>query len=435
MSVLTRDPVSDRVHKWLGRLPAGWTGGRLFEIADAWTSNVDKHTVEGQPPVRLCNYVDVYKNSSIVGALDFMAASATREQIETFRIRVGDTLITKDSETADDIGVPAFVEYEADDLICGYHLAIVRPDRSKADPKFLYWVLESEPIARQWSVAAAGVTRVGIRSADLNKVTIPLPPLDEQRAIADYLDREADQIDALVAKQEELVAALQERRSAIVDHLLMSGSLGRSRLKNLLVQNDSGVWGDDANGSDGTVVLRSTEQTVDGRWKISEPALRELSEKEFNAARLEVNDLVLTKTSGSQKHIGKTTLVDERIATLPACHGNFMQRLRAKSDVSARFLWYCLNSRIVREQLVLLSTTSTGLANLNGGSIGSVHVPVHEGGQQTAIAEQIDEETSRIDTLIAKAEEHIALAKERRSALITAAVTGQFDVRTARKAG
>src|SRR5699024_8193865 len=139
-----------------------------------------------QPPVRLCNYVDVYKNSSIVGGLDFMAASATREQIETFRIRVGDTLITKDSETDDDIGVPAFVEYEADDLICGYHLAIVRPNRSKVDPKSLYWLLNSEPIARQWSVTPARVTHVGNRRTDLNTFTLPLPPLDEQRAIPEY---------------------------------------------------------------------------------------------------------------------------------------------------------------------------------------------------------------------------------------------------------
>src|SRR4051794_11877374 len=121
--------VLGRVHKWLGDLPTGWTGARLFQVADAWTSNVDKHMVAGQPRVRLCNYVDVYKNDSIVNSLDFMAATATRDQIKRFRIRAGDTLITKDSETADDIGVPAFVEYEADDLICGYHLAIIRPDQ------------------------------------------------------------------------------------------------------------------------------------------------------------------------------------------------------------------------------------------------------------------------------------------------------------------
>jgi type I restriction enzyme S subunit len=85
-----------------------------------------------------------------------------------------------------------------------------------------------------------------------------------QRAIADFLDHETAQIDALVAKQEELVVALRERRSSVVDRELNSGSLGRTRLKNLLDRNDGGVWGEDAARGEGTVVLRSTEQTVDG---------------------------------------------------------------------------------------------------------------------------------------------------------------------------
>ncbi|MEK8227329.1 hypothetical protein NKG05_16395 [Oerskovia sp. M15] len=84
--------------------------------------------------MRLCNYTDVYRNDSITDSMTFMEATASPEQIERFRIRVGDTLITKDSETADDIGIPSYVRYEADDLICGYHLAIVRPDPGAADP-------------------------------------------------------------------------------------------------------------------------------------------------------------------------------------------------------------------------------------------------------------------------------------------------------------
>jgi type I restriction enzyme S subunit len=252
-----------------------------------------------------------------------------------------------------------------------------------------------------------------------------------QRAIADFLDHETAQIDALVAKQEELVVALRERRSSVVDRELNSGSLGRTRLKNLLDRNDGGVWGEDAARGEGTVVLRSTEQTVDGTWRIEDPARRSLTAKEFKAALLEVGDLLVTKTSGSSKHIGKTTLVDEHVSSMSACFGNFMQRLRALSGTSPKFLWYCLNSGAVREQFDLLSTTSTGLSNLNGSTIGSVLVPVHPESKQFEIVDHLDEQTSRIDTLIAKAEEHIALAKERRSALITAAVTGQIDVRTA----
>lgn len=309
----------------------------------------------------------------------------------------------------------------------------LRP-KSNWSSRYVAYVLRAYRDGGIIDIASNRSTIPHFTAEKIRSLRVPAWNPSHQHLIADYLDRETAQIDALVAKQGELVERLQERRSAIIDLLLTSGSLGRTRLKNLLVRNDGGVWGSDAKGGGGTVVLRSTEQTVDGRWNINEPAIRELSVAELNAARLEVGDIVLTKTSGSPKHIGKSTLVDENIASIPACHGNFMQRLRVKPEVSPGFLWHCLNSILVREQFVLRSTTSTGLANLNGASIGSVLVPVHDGVHQAAIADRIDEQTSRIDTLIEKAEEHIALAKERRSALITAAVTGQIDVRAARKA-
>ena len=196
------DEYVDSNSRWLGETPAHWRVGRLDHVATAWTSNVDKHSVDGQSAVRLCNYTDVYKNESIVEGMDFMRATATSEQIDRFRLRLGDTIITKDSETSDDIGIPAYVEYEAEDLICGYHLAMVRPKVDEAFPRFLYWALSAQPTLSQWAVQAAGVTRVGIRSTDLTKATLALPPLAEQRTIAMYLDRETAKIDALIREQQ-----------------------------------------------------------------------------------------------------------------------------------------------------------------------------------------------------------------------------------------
>ena len=79
-------------------------------------SNVDKHTIEDELPVRLCNYVDVYYNDLITSALEFMRATASQSEVDRFRLQENDVLITKDSETCDDIGVPALVVETADDL-------------------------------------------------------------------------------------------------------------------------------------------------------------------------------------------------------------------------------------------------------------------------------------------------------------------------------
>lgn len=430
----------DRVHKWLGDVPTGWTGARLLEVADAWTSNVDKHTVEGQPAVRLCNYVDVYKNDVITDSLDFMSASATREQIRKFRISQDDILITKDSETADDIGVPAFVEYEADDLICGYHLAIVRSDTRRVVPKFLYWALDSEPTARQWGVTAAGVTRVGIRSTDLNKVTIPLPPLGEQRAIADYLDQETAQIDALVAKQEEFIRLLRAGRTAIVDAVVTRG------LRQGVALKPSGTtWVGDI----------PADWTVRPLWSmfrrvkdVGHPEEQMLSVfREYGVIAKESRDNI-NKTAENRNiyqlvHPG--WLVTNRMKAWQGSVGVSQLRgivsghylcFEPRHEDDSRYLnWLFRCPRYAAGYASISRGVRIGQAEIDNDDYKVLPVVVPPRAEQVEIATYLDDKMSRIDTLIAKAEEHIALAKERRSALITAAVTGQFDVRTARKAG
>ena len=137
------------------------------------------------------------------------------------------------------------------------------------------------------------------------------------------------------------------------------------RLRHVLVRNDGGVWGDE-DDPEGTIILRSTEQTLDGGWRIEEPARRVLSESEKRYYVLETGDLVVTKSSGSVLHIGKTSLVTKRVATLAACFSNFMQRLRMSRSVDPLLAFYLLNSPAGRQQLAFNSNTTTGLANLTG---------------------------------------------------------------------
>src|SRR4051812_31824421 len=100
---------------------------RLKHIATVRISNVDKKSIEGDTPVRLCNYTDVYYRDRITRNSEFMRATATPDQRTTFALRRGDVLLTKDSETADDIGVSSYVADDLPDVLCGYHLALIRP--------------------------------------------------------------------------------------------------------------------------------------------------------------------------------------------------------------------------------------------------------------------------------------------------------------------
>jgi len=199
------------------------------------------------------------------------------------------------------------------------------------------------------------------------------------------------------------------------------------QLKYALSRNDSGVWGEDPDG-DGTTVLRSTDMTVDGKWAIVEPARRKLSVAEYASAHLQVGDLVVTKSSGSALHLGKTALVTSEVEALDGCFSNFMQRLRPRTGFESGYIYWIINSPIGREQLNYLGSTTTGLANLNGSVIGSICIPAPGIAEQRAIAAFLNRETARIDALVTKQDRLIALLQEKRAALISHAVTKGLDL-------
>src|SRR5690606_6934669 len=128
-----RQHSNDLIETEIGRIPGDWDLSKLSNIAQVIVSNVDKKFEEYEAPVLLCNYMDVYQNEYITSNLEFMRGSASEAEIDKFSLRRGDVLITKDSETADDIASAAVVTDEIRNLICGYHLAILRPDIERMD--------------------------------------------------------------------------------------------------------------------------------------------------------------------------------------------------------------------------------------------------------------------------------------------------------------
>ena len=161
-----------------------WRWAALADVVDLRLSSVDKKTVPGERAVRLCNYSDVYKHRVIRADMDYMEATATEREIRNCLLKLGDVIITKDSETPDDIGVPAVVGEEVSNLVCGYHLAILRPFKDDLDGHFLFYALNDNSAKRQFQRSANGITRFGLRIDDINRVRIPLPPIVEQRKIA-----------------------------------------------------------------------------------------------------------------------------------------------------------------------------------------------------------------------------------------------------------
>ena len=204
------------------------------------------------------------------------------------------------------------------------------------------------------------------------------------------------------------------------------------RTKWLLSRNDSGTWGSDFDDH-GIIVLRSTEQKISGEWNILAPARRRLSPSEYAACRLEEGDLLVTKSSGSQLHIGKTSIVTRDVADLDCCFSNFMQRLRVDRNAMPRFLWYVFNGNLGRSQLDYYSDTTTGLANLNGEIIGNVTLAVPPLAEQFAIARFLDHADRLIRRYIRTKQKLVELLLEQKQATTHQAVTGQIDARTGQR--
>ena len=199
------------------------------------------------------------------------------------------------------------------------------------------------------------------------------------------------------------------------------------RLKWQIVANDGGIWGDSPQNDDsGTIVIRSTEITISGSWDMSNPMLRLLSSEERNKFQLKEGDIVITKSSGSPKHIGKSAVVNRDIEEQICSFSNFVQRIRFKSFLPSLY-HYLLNSYLVREQYRFLTKSTTGLGNLDSCSIGEILLPYIPLQHQSLILHYLDQKTTQIDSLIEKLENKIELLKEYRVALISQSVTKGLD--------
>lgn len=188
-----------------------WRTESLASVAEIRSSNVDKKANPGEEEIRLCNYMDVYSNDYITDDIAFMEATATHAEIQRFRVELGDVLLTKDSETPDDIGIPSVVIDGTENLVCGYHLALLKPKKDQVDPVYLAKQLATARSTRHFGRVANGSTRYGLSYKSIADTPIPLAPLPQQQRIAEILsmvDEAIEQTEALIAKTQQIKAGL-----------------------------------------------------------------------------------------------------------------------------------------------------------------------------------------------------------------------------------
>ena len=432
---------------WIDQLPDNWEAKPLRSTADYVISNVDKVPADDEIPVRLCNYTNVYNNEFITLTLDFMQATASETEIAKFGVAVDDVIITKDSESWDDIGIPALVRETASDLVCGYHLALLRPLKQKMYGAFLFRCLQAKPIRVQLELAANGVTRFGIPKSEIGAMTLPVPPLPQQHAIADYLDRETARLDALVAAKERVLALLAEKRRALITRAVTRGLDPHAPLR------DSGIpWLGEIPAhwsiiplkhacsliKDGThlppdrtmtgIPLLSVRNVV-GEVFRTLPDDSLIAEEDYEvlcrAFRIERNDVLLAIVGAT---LGKVAVVGD----MPRFH---IQRSLAAFRANPKLLDFnylalCLRSdwfqTILWESVSFSAQPGIYLGSLRDFCV--TRPPLEE---QRVIVAHLSAEVYKVDAIRSATEHTITLLMERRAALLAAAVTGQIDVEAA----
>ena len=444
----------------LGAVPAHWNVQRLRSVAEVRVSNVDKYTREGEQPVRLCNYVDVYKNDRIRSGMNLMPATATVDEIERFRLQRGDVLITKDSETWNDIGVPALVREVEDDVVSGYHLALLRPRTSRVQGGYLFRAIQSLPVARQFHVRVNGVTRYGLSLSAIKSTRIPVPSAAEQAAIARFLDQIERGIQRYIRAKRKLIALLEEQKHATIQQAVTgqidvrTGRRYRAckisgiewfeqlpahwevrRLKSLVRRIDQGVspqaenrladdtsWGVLKAGCVNGGVFREAEHKRLPQQFAVDPVLA-----------VRAGDVLVSRANGSPRFVGSVGRIPSLRYKLILSDKTF--RPIFSHGVDPDFMVLAMNCRYYRRQVEQAISGAEGLANnLPLSSLKSFRFAIPSPDEQHRIVDYLQGTTEQLASAIAMTEREIALLNELSATLIANAVSGKVDVREAASA-
>jgi type I restriction enzyme, S subunit len=431
--------------EWLGRIPEHWQATRLKYVA----SLNDEVLPESTPPDFELSYVDISSVDASAGIItaEEMAFETAPSRARRL-VRDGDTII---STVRTYLRAIAPIRAPKGNLVVSTGFAVVRP--RNADPGFMAYALRESRFIESVVARSVGVTYPATNASDVGGISVPAPPLPEQRAIAAFLDREVTKLDALVAKRRALVERLKEKRGALISRTVTRGlppAAARAagldpcprfkpsgiewvgevpehwdlmRFKRLCTRVDVGIAeaATHAYCDDGVPIIRSTNvraNALDTEEILSiEPWFAERN----RSKTLHAGDLVTVRTGSP----GTTAVIPEEYEG-SQCFTLVMSTL--KPTECPFFFSYFMNADAGVNHF---RAQGWGAAQTN------ISVPIVQQMpvlrpplcEQRAIVDFLSRETAVLDRTVAKVEDAVARLQEYRIALVAAVVTGKVDVR------
>ena len=432
MSFPRYEKYKDSGVEWLGEVPEGWEVvqiRRIFEIC-----------------------------KRIVGEEGFDVLSITQKGVRIKDTESGDGQLSADYSKYQLVEVGDFAMNHMD-LLTGYvdvspFYGVTSPDYrvfrlvdKKSESRYYLYLFQNAYKRKIFFPFGQGSSHLGrwrLPTDEFNAFQLPVPASEEQRTIAAFLDHETGKIDALVAEQEKLIGLLKEKRQAVISHAVTKGLDPNARMK------DSGVeWlGEVPEGWEvkrlKSLVAEPLKYGANEAAEIDDPMLPRfvritdiddkggLRDETFKSLPVEVaepyllreGDVLLARSGAT---VGKSFIYSKHWGT--ACFAGYL--IRARLDCSfclPQWLYYFCQTNEYWGYIVGSQIQAT-IQNVSAEKYANLYLPIPLPEEQRAIGTFLDEETGKIDTLIEEAKKAIELMKERRTALISAAVTGKIDVR------
>lgn len=409
--------------EWLGFLPTSWNVRAIKDLAflrGGGTPDSDNDAYWATD----CN------GSPWIAIGDLKALEAgqptqrriTRAGLSVARLKVTEPPVVLFAMYAS-VGETAYLNYEAT-----WNQALVGLDaRVDSDPRFLFWALKSMKPALPYFYRSN--TQDNVNANQVGNLRLAVPPLAEQRRIADYLDRETAEIDAFIADQEELIGLLAERRDATWQSAIDDMQAPEVPLRRVVASIVDGPFGSSLTSAhysdDGARVIRLGNIGIN-EFKGSDEAF--ISMDYFSELQSHVamgGDVVVAGLGDDRMPLGRAAVVPD---IGPAIVKADCYRVRPNSLTTGEYLAWALSAPQTRARFTEISRGSTR-QRLNTSVVRDVFIPLPAIHEQGRVVAESTERLRALEAAISDAREAIALSKERRAALISAAVTGKIDVR------
>jgi len=317
-------------------------------------------------------------------------------------------------------------------LVFSTGFAVMHPHEDRIDSRYLGYFCTSTPFIESVVARSVGVSYPAINASEVADIRMNLPPLDEQRRIADFLDTETTRLDALIASRSSQLELFAVREAAALTETFEVDSTPRVHL-GYLAQVQTGVTVGGQRPTKGLVerpYLRVANVQAD-RLELATVTSIWVTRQEAAASTLRPRDVLMTE-GGDLDKLGRGTLWN---GAIPGClHQNHVFAIRCGNRILPEFLAYFTRSMRVRAYFAETGVKTTNLASTNSSKVRSLPVPLMSIEQQRDLAAAADGVVQSAVRLRSAIELQSTLLAERRQVLITAAVTGELDVTTARGA-